>query len=340
MIVPKYFEVNYGRIFGIHPTYTNRLYWSEVGVGETSIANELLMPLSYLADNWDDLRVAGFDNVEPQGIIGYGSYLFIPLKHTWIRKQGNDPDTWAYRKTYATYGIGAPHTLDRMPQGIIGLSNPENEAPLMTIFNGQTAEAIVSPKLNYILKTDLNIDYIQYCRGARVGQYYHLLYPDNSATTTPNKHLVLDMTRGMGDVRIANWEDINGMCLSTDTQSKKVYFGGSDGYVYEKDETGVVNIEIETHDLIGGNPQLNHTQKVYKELKYALKGTATMYVYIDDVLATYGDGTTSKTISGTSEISQNLNSLPQNGKGKRLRIKLVASNVTEFELYSPWTIEF
>jgi hypothetical protein len=339
--IPKYFEWNYGRIFGIHPTYYNRLYYSEVAIGETAIANELFMPLGMLLENWDDIRVAGFDHVDPQAVIGYGSYLYIALKQTWIRKQGNDPDTWAYRKTYATKGIGAPMTVDRLPQGIIGMSNPEYGEPALCVFNGQNSEAIASPKLDYIFRTDLNIDQIAQCRGSRVGNHYCLMYP-SVGETVPNRMLMLDIRRPQ-DPRIANWTDLNGVCIDTDSQSTKIYIGGSDGYVRTKAATGTCDVLVETHDLVGGSPQVVHNQKTWTSIKYALDSggdNVTMQIYIDDVLMKWPDGATTKTITGTGEMTQVINSLPQNWKGYKMRIVLTGTGMDTFELYSPWNLDF
>lgn len=110
--IPKYIEWHYGRPFMVDATYNHRLYWGEAAGGATATENEVLMPLATIEDSYDDLRVAGYEFADPQGLFSWGVNLYIPLKDTWIRKQGNDPDTWVYRKTYAKYGIGAPHTVD------------------------------------------------------------------------------------------------------------------------------------------------------------------------------------------------------------------------------------
>jgi hypothetical protein len=52
------------------------------------------------------------------------------------------------------------------------------------------------------------------------------------------------------------------------------------------------------------------------------------------------DATTSKTITGTSELTQVVNSLPQNWKGYKIRLLITGTDMTTFELYSPWNVEF
>ena len=101
-----------------------------------------------------------------------------------------------------------------------------------------------------------------------------------------------------------------------------------------------INILIETHDLIGGSPQLYNEQKTWTELKYSLIGTVTLNVYVDDVLLTWPDDTTSKSITGTGTKIKVLK-FPENTKGYKIRLKLTGTAVlSSFEIYSPWQILF
>lgn len=337
--VPKFMEWHYGRAFIIDATYNHRLYWSEVVCGETAAENEVLMPLAIVGDSWDDLRVSGFEFADPQGLISWGVNLYIPLKDTWIRKQGNDSETWAYRKTYAKTGIGAPHTLDlcSSPGGIIGVTNPAYGEPGISIFGGQTSEIFTSPRLDYIFNTHMNLDYIHKCRGKIAGRNYHLLYPSGSATE-PDTYLCIDLRR-FPDIRVAKWTDLNGRCIDTDNQGKKFYIGTSTGYAKTKASTGTSNILLETHDLIGGDPKIFNEQKTWTELKYSLIGTVTLQIYINDILLTWPDNTTSKTLVGTSEAVQILK-FPANSKGYKIRLKLTGTALSSFEIYSPWQLLF
>ncbi len=337
--IPKYIEWHYGRLFIVDATYNHRLYWSEVVGGETAAENEVLMPLAVLENNWDDLRVAGFEFADPQGLFSWGVNLYIPLKDTWIRKQGNDPDTWAYRKTYAKYGIGAPHTVDfsSSPGGIIGVTNPEYGEPGLAVFGGQSSEIFTSPRLDYIFNTDMNLDYIHKCRGKMVGRSYHLLYPSGSSTE-PDTYLCIDLRR-LPDIRVAEWTDLSGRCIDCDHQGKKFYIGTSTGYAKTKSDSGTCDILLETHDLIGGNPQIFNEQKTWVELKYSLNGTVTLEVYIDDTLMKWPDDTTSITLTGTSETIQ-FRKFPQNAKGYKIRLKLTGTALSTCEIYSPWQLLF
>lgn len=341
-IIPKYFTAHYGRLHMISADYPHRLYWTEEALGTDASENESLMPLAITDTNWDDMRVSGLKEVDPQGIITWGINLFIPLKQTWLRREGNDPDTWAYRKTYSKNGIGAPYTLDvtTYPGGIIGLTNPEGGDLGITVFNGQYDKVMTTPRLDWIFKNDFNVDAIATCRGKCVGRYYHFLYP-SATSSSPDKHLAIDLRR-YPDIRVAEWTDLNGQCIETDMDSTKIYFGCTDGYVRSQGSEDV-DFELETHDMVGGSAELTNELKTFQEIKYALDSDGddvTMKVYIDDVLMKYSDGSTTKTISGTGETLQYIRSLPKDWAGYRIRINLSGTDMNKVEIYSPWKILF
>jgi hypothetical protein len=341
-IIPKYFTAHYGRLHMISADYPHRLYWTEEALGSDASENESLMPLAITDTNWDDMRVSGLKEVDPQGIITWGINLFIPLKQTWLRREGNDPTTWAYRKTYSKNGIGAPYTLDvsTYPGGIIGLTNPEGGDFGLTVFNGQYDKVLTSPRLDWIFKNDFNVDAISTCRGKCVGRYYHFLYP-SATSSVPDKHLAIDLRR-YPDIRVAEWTGLNGQCIETDMESTKVYFGCADGYVRSQGNE-YVDFELETHDMVGGSAELTNEQKTFQEIKYALDSNGndvTLKVYIDDVLMKYSDGSTTKTISGTSETLQYIRSLPKDWVGYRIRLNLSGTDMSKVEIYSPWKILF
>jgi len=289
------------------------------------------------------MRVSGLKEVDPQGIITWGTNLFIPLKQTWLRREGNDPDTWAYRKTYSKNGIGAPYTVDvsTYPGGIIGLTNPEGGDLGITIFNGQYDKIMTTPRLDYIFKKVLNVDAIANCRGKCIGRYYHLLYPA-IGSTVPDHHLAIDLRR-YPDVRVSEWTDIAGQSLEADMESTKIYFGCTDGFVRSQAEGQTVSFELETHDMVGGDAQLSNELKTWTSLKYMIDtagADVTMKVYIDDVLMKYSDDSTTKTITGTTEAMQAINDLPNDWKGYRIKINLTGTDLSKLEIYSPWKLSF
>lgn len=342
VIIPKYFTAHYGRLHIIDSTFPHRLYYTEAVTGSTSAENEVLMPLAMETDSWDDMRVSGLKEVDPQGIITWGTNLFIPLKQTWLRREGMDPDTWAYRKTYSKNGIGAPYTVDvsTYPGGIIGLTNPEGGDLGLTVFNGQYDKIMTTPKLDYIFKKDINLNAIANCRGKCIGRYYHLLYPAGSSTV-PDHHLAIDMRR-YPDIRVSEWTDLNGQCLESNFDTTKIYFGCTDGYVRTQ-TAGYVSFELETHDMIGGSAELANEIKTWQSLKYMIDtagSDVTMKVYIDDVLMKYSDGSTAKTITGSSEAMQWIKTLPNDWKGYRIRINLSGTDLSKVEIYSPWKLAF
>lgn len=340
-----FIEYHYGRAFGIDKAKQNRLMFTEAVSSEDADENEALMPIAHdtLAD-WDDIRVAGFTKVDVQGLISWGTNIYIPLKQTWLRKQGNDPSTWTYKKTWAQYGVGAPDTisLSAQPSGIISLSAPDGGEPCLTLFNGQIAESFSNPKLDYVLNNDLNHIFIDNCRGFCAGKYYHLLYPSHdSEDGTPDKWLAIDLRR-FPDIRCSHWEGLNAVCGFSYDQENAVYIGTTNGYVKKIDSTSweTIDVEIETEDRIGGEISLANISKTLKELKYNLIGTATLGIIIDGVTMTWQDGTTSKTITGTKDEVQVLRSLPQNFHGYVYRLKITATDVTSFTIFSPWQIDF
>ena len=184
----KYLEYHYGRANVIDIENPHRMTFTEAAAGEDAWDNEDIMPLAHdeLAPDWDDLRVSGFSAVDPQGLVAWSTNFFIPLKQTWIKRQGNDPDTWSYKKTWAEYGVGAPYTIDICPQpsGILYVSSAEGGEPGLCMFNGQLSEMISTPKLDYIFQNDLDHSCIANCRGFCAGRYYHLLYPAVNYTLT------------------------------------------------------------------------------------------------------------------------------------------------------------
>ena len=341
-----YHAYHNGRWYGIDATYENRMVYSEAAAGDTATENEIMMPIATMDNDWDDLRVAACDAVDPMGMVSWGGNLYVALKQTWLMKRGDDPDTWAIRKTWANLGIGAPYTISPVstPGGILGLSVGEGGTPFLTLFNGQSGDILTSPILDYLLKTDLDMDYIENCRGMAVGRKYHLLYPSNSATSgTPDSHLCIDLTR-LPDIRTAKWDGLNAVCLDAYNQGQAYYFGGSDGYVYKHDtaSTEVVDVDVETHDLAGGGLQLTNIMKTLKELKYNLDtddDDVTLVVYIDGTAATWPDGNAYKTISGGGDEIQLLK-FPPNFRGYNYRLRVYASDLTTFTIYSPWTVDF
>ena len=337
----KYLAYHYGQLFLLDVDNPHRLYYSEPASGDTALENEVLMPLAFISTNWDDLRTAGFNKVDPQGLVPWGLQLYIPLKHTWIRKFGNDSTTWSYKKTYAELGISAPYSIAKCtsPPGILGVSE-RGEQSGISLFNGETSRFITSPRLDYIFKNDLNHDYIHKCRGEWDGKYYHLLYPSGSATE-PNKWLAVDLTR-FPDLRVAHWEDLNAQSIYTYEQGNNIYIGGSDGYVRQNnDTTETINVDVKSKDCVG-DARLSLTLKTLREFKYAINTggeNVTLEFYIDGVLAEWPDETTTKTISGTDDTPQYIKNFPPNWQGYKYAVRIYGTGLSTFEIYSPWEMQ-
>jgi hypothetical protein len=345
--IPKLLAFHYGRMYIIAPTHSWRLWYTEPAsasevtnteITDAAFQNENLIPIATTIDNWDDMRTSGFDEVDPQALVSWGINLYIALKNTWIRKQGEDPATWGYKKTYARMGIGAPSSvaISSKPLGIIGVTNPEFGQPGIAVFTGQESQLISSPKLDFIFEHDLDISKIANCQGVMSGDYYLLIYPSLDGTM---KFLALDMRR-YPDVRTAYWTNLNAQSIDSSSQGTNIFIGGSDGYVRTPIAGESMAVLLETNDL-SGNPEKNETNKIktFKNFKYALKGTVQVQFYIDDILAQWPDGTTEMTLTGTGETLQWIQSLPQDWQGYRIRLMLTGTNLTEVEIYSPWSID-
>ena len=340
----KYLEYHYGRAFVIDTEKPWRLTYSEPASGDTAIENENIMPLSMEANDFDDIRVGGFQGiVNPQGILAWGQNLYIALNQTWLRKEGNDAVTWNYKKGFSSWGLAAPFTLSKgdHPVGLYGLSLFGDGEPGICIYNGMTAEALSATRLRDLLKADLNKSAIANCFGKNVGFYYHFLYPSGN-NTTPDTYLAIDLTH-FPDARIGNWTDLNAVCIAVDESNGDMFLGCSDGYVRKRSDTVTesINVDVQTRDLIGSDIKAANTIKVLKQLKYNLNTNGDpvkLEITIDGVLQTWQNGQTYYEISGTGDKVQVMESFPNNFEGYVYNLR-VYGTVTAFELYSPWNIE-
>lgn len=344
---PSHFiAYHYGRCFHIHDTYPWRLIYSEAATGDSDYENEVILPTASISTSWDDVRTAGFTEVTPQALVAWGADIYIALKQTWIRKHGNNPDSWSYSKTWARHGVGAQGTVDFIakPSGIIGLSIGEGGTPAIAIFSGQDSQSLLSAQLDYLLETDIALSYLSNCTGFCSGSYYFFMYPAvGSSTGVPDTLLVLDL-RKYPEIRMAKWTGFSATCGWKYDQGTTYYFGGADGYVryYNPSSTEAVDIDVQTQDMIGGAVQAANREKVLKRLKYNFSANAAMnlQIIIDGTAATWPDGTTYKSITGTGDAVKVLPDIPQNFRGYRYSVRLYATGLTSFTLYNPWEMEF
>lgn len=336
----RFIEYHYGRAFIIDYSKINRGYFTEAASGVDADENENIMPLATISYDWDDLRVPGFTAVDPQGIIGWGTNVFIPLKQTWIKKQGNDPDSWSYKKTWSLYGTSSPYATAICPQpnGIIHLASPDGGETGLCLFNGQTSEMFTSPKFDDVFNTDLDHNHIENCQGFIAGKKYIFMYPSTASTDgTVDKLICFDLRR-FPDIRACYWEGLKATCGCSSDQGGPLYLGTSDGYVLKSNNSSAeaIDIEVETDDRIGGNLQFANTEKVLKELKYNLSGTVNLQIIIDGTAAVWPDGTSYKAITGTGDQVQVMKDFPPNFKGYIYRLRVYADDLTTLTLYSPW----
>ena len=346
----EFLDYHYWRLTLIDKSKPWRLWYSEAAAGETAYENENLALLAFTADSYDDIRVSGYDKTSPMGLLSWGTNYFLALKHTWVRRQGNDPSTWSWKKTFATHGVCAKDTISLSKQGVIYLSTNEGRECGLAVFNGQTSELITSPKLDYIFNTDLDPDHASEAYGTCVGQYYHLLY---LSTDTDWKWLAVDLRR-LPEVRASYWTTVvasgsYATCLDAynqgydETNSMSLLVGGSDGVVYYDAPGTAVPFDIETKDLAGPLEIMND-EKTLKEIRYNLDSQnedVTLELYIDAAVATWQDGNTYRTISGTEDRIQVLRDMPPNFKGRFFRLKVYDdTGHLNVHIYSPWTLVY
>ncbi len=350
----RYLEYHYGRLYAIDDEYPNRMWWSETASGDTAKENEALMPLTFLDESWDDLRISGgLGEFDPQGLVAWGGNIYIPTKTTWIRKHGEDPDSWSWKKTWAAHGVGAPHTIciSGSPTGIIALTSPQGGRCGLALFNGQESQMFTSPKLDYIFSEVLNQSYAHICVGRIVGGIYHLLIPGPSDTTL-SYHIAVDLRR-FPDIRVGYWSfTASGWyarCIDADEQGTSFYIGGSNGKAYYKlsSSSEAVTASVITHYMVGGDPKIANRMKTLKSIRYSFHAldtagsaaTIAMYVWIDNLLATWPNGNNYVTLDASRWKPTVLN-FPPNWRGYSFRVYLLGSSLGTFELNSPWDIEF
>jgi hypothetical protein len=341
----KFLEYHYGRAFVIDIDKPWRLVYSSPATGETATENENILPVATEENNFDDVRVMGVRGiVDPQGIIAWAQNLYIVLNQTWMRKEGNDPNTWNYKKGFVSWGISAQHTLSSSshPVGIMGLSLFGDGEPGLSIYNGMTSDIVGSLRLRDLFKSDLNKTYIKDCVGKCIGFYYHLFYPSTSSTIL-DTHLAMDLSH-YPDVRISKWTDLYSNCIAVDESNGDMFIGGTDGYVRKRNDSGgeTINVDVKSHDMIGGQSQAANKVKTLKKLKYNINTNGDLVkleVTIDGVLQQWQNGKTYYEISGISDYVQVMEDFPNTFSGYIYNFRIYGA-VDTFELYSPWDVEF
>lgn len=204
---------HYGRLYTIPKTvtYWHRLYYSEAAAGDTASDNEIILPLASKANNWLDLRTCvPYGGAEPMGLVSWGSYLYIALRRTWIKKSGEEPDTWAIKKTFALHGVAASATICFIEEadGIAYLTQDHSGRLGVAIFNGDSSRLVASPKLDDILNENqqlVNTFSPTHTSAVKIGPYYilHFAYGQgiSGAISAGVVNYILDFSR-YPDVRV------------------------------------------------------------------------------------------------------------------------------------------
>jgi hypothetical protein len=342
----QYLEYHYGRLFLVDADKPWRIWYSEAAAGDTAEENENLMPIAFSTYNYDDIRVPGFEKTEPQGMVAFGTNFFVALKQTWLKRQGNDPDTWSWKKTWATHGVTAPDTISICKDGIIYLTTNRGRQCGLALFNGQTSEIFTSPKFDYVFNTDMDPAYASQSVGTCVGPYYHLLYKNTSGDIV---WFAVDIRR-FPEVRGAYWTKVTSgeaRCIDSysqgydETNLLSILVGGDDGKIYHDHPGIAVPFDIKTKDCIGDLKVANN-EKVLKEIRYNLNTggeDVILEVYVESVLKTWPSGLTYRTISGTADFVQVIRDIPPDFEGKSFSLRVYdTTGHTTVHIYSPWTI--
>ncbi|MHA1962876.1 MAG: hypothetical protein ACW99U_22025, partial [Candidatus Thorarchaeota archaeon] len=85
----------------------NTLYWSEV-----------YQPFAFKSTS---NVVVTKEDEDLVSILDWGDQIYLVTKERWYRLQGNDPDTWAIKRTFTDRGVINRHTVKRSKFGILGL---------------------------------------------------------------------------------------------------------------------------------------------------------------------------------------------------------------------------
>ncbi|MCP4597052.1 hypothetical protein [Neptuniibacter sp.] len=292
------------RIFGIKG---EKLYWTET-----------YAPFSYLAGNNATVSTDGEDLV---ACVEWGDQLYIATTREWKRLQGNDPDTWALKYTFADNGVINRYTVEKTKYGILGLWYDG-----IYLFDGVFNKNITEKYLGTEFFTDL--DDLTVCFSEYDGDRYYFYYA--SSSTTVDKCLVLDMNAWPEMVFFH--DDFIADAHKYDRDNGTRYLTKS-GYEYYESGTETISTTLQTGD------------RVFKE---ALKKKNLEYLYYDidtggaDVVVTfYVDGTadsTTMTLNTTSRERKRSTHLHLM-EGYRHSIKITCSDSEDVVIYAPWALE-
>jgi hypothetical protein len=294
------------RIFAIKD---NKLYWTEP-----------YMPFSLKLDS--NVSVSK-DDEDLVSVVDWGDQLYMGNAETWFRLQGNDPDTWSIRRTFAEMGVINKHTVKKTKYGILGLWNDG-----IYLFDGSTSKNITEKILGREIFTDLTD--LSVCYAEWDGTKYKFHYA--STGTTLDSCLVLDFSlcppinemRIYEDDFLADAEEVY-----KETNHRYVAKGG-----YEYSEGGTETIAT---SLVTGD----------KAFQAILKRKCLDYLYYD--INTNGENVTvgilvdgvivqTLTLNETSRVRKRSDKLMAK-EGYRFTLQITCADSQSLEIYSPWALE-
>ena len=296
-------EIYLQRVFAIKK---NKLYWSEA-----------YSPFSF--KNTSDITVTKEDE-DLVSVINWGDQLYLVSTEQWYRLQGNNPDTWAIKRTFTDSGIVNKYTLKHTKYGLIGLWNDG-----IYMFDGSINKNITELKLGTSFFKDL--DDLSVCYAEFDGGKYYLYYA--SSGTTLDSCLVIDFAY-FPEIRLYHTNFI--------PSAYKLYKPTNTPYFtknrYEWTTGGTETIPI---GLSSGDKAFGAIMK-RKCLDYLYYDIDTngqdvdVDIYVDDENV---QTLTLNTSSRTRKRSQKLKA----AEGYRFRLDLNADNAQDMVIYSPWALE-
>lgn len=294
--------------------YLMRLF---VIAGSYLYPSEPYLPFTFSDDTWLQITSDGDDLV---CISSWGDQLYIGTRKRWYRLQGNSPDTWQVRTSFAEQGIINRHTLVKTRYGLLGLWYDG-----IYLFDGSVSRNISSKKLQASFFTSIyNTDD---CYASWNGNKYYFHYSTTSSTL--DKRLVLDMT-DYPEIRFYH-DDFIPTAHEFHFDTGIDYYGYN-GYQYEDGGTQTIAMTLQTGDRAAKNIL---QQKQLEYLYYDINTTSK-----DVTVSIYADGTSvySDTINHSSRTRKRV--ILPNKAGYRFSLKLTCADFQSVVIYAPWAISF
>ena len=290
------------------------------------IAGNTLYPSeAYLPFNFNPLRTLAVcdEDEELKTLKKWGDQLYMAPERTWFRLQGNDPDTWGIKNTFADAGVINGHTVKVTKYGILGLWYDG-----LYVFDGSVSRNITADKIGKSLFLDTISD-VNACYAEWDGRCYNFYYPTSG--TTISQCLTIDFA-AYPNLRFYN-DDFIATAHHYHVPTGIRYLGKSNGYQYEEagsaETIATSNRSASKH---GGNIFLRKDlQALWYDINTNSKDVIVSF-YVDGTLQTH-----TETINCASRTRKRITSIPH-WEGYWFDIALSCADSSSLEIYSPWAL--